>query len=157
MDVKDIAATVLNRVIPIITKPEGVKYNEFIINLGEIVHRLYLSVTYERYKNSIISAHKKSNKKSTDSKDIKEHHDYMTFKEFIADKKLGADSFGAIGEFLTLSFLELEGIIDKKLVNIKNTNKQEAILFPLPEAIKAFENAFNVIGFKLPIIHKPIE
>jgi hypothetical protein len=40
LELRDIAATVLNGILPIISRPEGVKYNEFIINLGGTVHRL---------------------------------------------------------------------------------------------------------------------
>jgi len=81
----------------------------------------------------------------------------MTFKDFIEDKKIGVDSCGVIGEFLTYNFLNLDGIIEKKLVNIKNTSKTEAMLIPHADSIKVFENAFNVIGFKLPMIYKPVE
>lgn len=103
MKIIDIAATVLNKVIPIISNPEGVKYNDFIINLGGLIHRLWLSVEYEEYKKSMKGKSTRT-KKTVDKNDCDAVVKIISFKEFIKDREISIQHKGLIGNSLPITY-----------------------------------------------------
>ena len=162
LKIQDIAATVLNQVVPLLSNPEGVSYSYFILKLGDLIYHQWIVGLYEEHKRLIEKNKQKGIDNQNGLQDLSENNERLInniqpkkFSDFIKENELSITAKGKIGEFLVYNFVNLGDFLEKKLVPIEGSKKVEYKLYPNPEMQLKMDKTFNIIGFKLPMVCKP--
>jgi len=135
---EQISIVVINRLFPILCKPEGIGRNELLMDIGKKVFHVW---ALEKYY------------KSKKEKTLNEE----SFNEFYKNLDIDVLNQGDLGDMLLNGFREIGLLFDFTLVHIDGTEKREMIIQPSSIGIKILSEYFDVIGFKLPMICEPNE
>ncbi len=146
LDNTKIAAIVFNLVIPLICSSTGITRNDLLMRIGNQLFHSWALEFYDKiyllsYKNNMPIYQKER----------------VSFKDFKISLNIDVKHKGNLGEYLLQELINMGSLLESTYQRIENTKRHESVIKPSSNTLKLFEKSFDIIGFKLPMICKPVD